>query len=112
MSSGRAWAPSAASDPVTWWSPDLILRRPDWVNERRGDDVPVSMRWLPLVTFWQTSADLAPSFSTEPGHGHNYTGEHAAAWAAILQPEGWTDEDIARLRDLVREFRGWPAAEE
>ncbi|MDN5893835.1 MAG: alpha/beta-hydrolase family protein [Nocardioides sp.] len=99
-----------ASDPVVWWSPDLILRRPDWLAEPRGDDVPDSMRWMPLVTFWQMSADLALSFSTAPGHGHNYTGEHAAAWAAILQPEGWSKERVEELRDLVLVERGFAPA--
>ena len=45
---------------------------------------------MPFVSFWQVSADLALAFSTEPGHGHNYTGEHVDGWAAILQPDGWT----------------------
>jgi uncharacterized membrane protein len=90
------------SDPITWWSPDLVLNRPDWLEEPRGSDVLDSTRWFPFVTFWQVSADLALGFSTEPGHGHNYTGEHAPAWAKILQPEGWTDAEVEELRQLVR----------
>jgi uncharacterized membrane protein len=58
---------------------------------------------VPFVTFWQVSADLALGFSTEPGHGHNYTGEHVDGWAAILEPEGWTEEKADALRALVRE---------
>ena len=69
-----------ASDPVTWWTSDLVLTRPDWLEERRGDDVPGDMRWIPFVTFLQVSADLAGAFSTQPAHGHNFSGEHAAAW--------------------------------
>jgi uncharacterized membrane protein len=34
------------------------------------------MRWIPFVTFAQVSADLARGFSTPPGHGHNFSGEH------------------------------------
>ena len=56
-----------ASDPVTWWSPDLLLTRPDWLEETRGDDVPGAMRWIPWITFLQVSADLAAAFSTPPG---------------------------------------------
>ena len=52
---GRPWPESRvlylqhASDPVTWWSTDLILSRPDWLEEPRGNDVPAGMRWMPLV---------------------------------------------------------------
>ena len=91
------------SDPITWWSPDLILGRPDWLEEERGYDVMSETRWVPFVTFWQVTADLALGFSTEPGHGHNYTGEHVDGWAAILQPEGWTPEQADTLRELVRD---------
>lgn len=90
------------SDPITWWSPHLVLNRPDWLEEERGFDVMDETRWVPFVTFWQVSADLALGFSTEPGHGHNYTGEHVDGWAAVLQPEGWTAAKADRLRELVR----------
>jgi uncharacterized membrane protein len=91
------------SDPITWWSPDLLLSRPDWLEEPRGSDVLEETRWVPFVTFWQVSADLALGFSTEPGHGHNFTGEHVDGWAAILQPEGWTRERADELRGMVRD---------
>lgn len=91
------------SDPITWWSPDLVLNRPDWLEEERGYDVMDETRWVPFVTFWQVSADLALGFSTEPGHGHNYTGEHVDGWAAILEPDGWTAERYDELRALVRD---------
>jgi uncharacterized membrane protein len=91
-----------ASDPVTWWSPKLLLQRPDWLEEERGSDVPGSMRWIPLVTFFQVSADLAMAFSTEPGHGHNFSGEHAAAWVELVQPTNWTAEMTDGLRQMLR----------
>lgn len=90
------------SDPITWWSPDLVLDRPDWLEEDRGADVSDSMRWIPFVTFWQVTADLALGFSTPPGHGHNFSGEHVDAWNLILRPRGWTDEMLASLRSQLR----------
>lgn len=108
---GKPWPGSRvlylqhASDPVTWWSADLLLTRPDWLEERRGDDVPGSMRWIPFVTFLQVSVDLAGAFSTQPAHGHNFSGEHAAAWVSVLRPEGWTAELTERLR---RELARYP----
>ena len=100
------------SDPITWWSPDLVLRRPDWLEEARGHDVMDETRWVPFVTFWQVTADLALGFSTEPGHGHNYTGEHVAAWAEVLRPPGWTAEEMEALRLQVRaDVMGQPLEE-
>ena len=90
-----------ASDPITWWSPDLIVSEPDWLEEPPGRDVLGSMTWIPFVTFWQVSADLALSFSTPPGHGHVYTGEHVDGWAAVLQPPGWSEEKAAQLREII-----------
>ena len=91
-----------ASDPVTWWSPDLLLHRPDWLEEKRGSDVSDSMRWVPLVTFWQVTADLALGFSNPPGHGHNFSGEHVDGWNAVLRPEGWSPARLDRLRALLQ----------
>lgn len=27
-----------ASDPIAWWTTDLLFARPDWLKERRGYD--------------------------------------------------------------------------
>jgi uncharacterized membrane protein len=91
------------SDPVTWWSPDLILNRPDWLEEERGRDVLPQMRWIPAVTFWQVTADLALCFSMPDGHGHTFTGEHVDGWAAVLRPPGWTAAKADTLRAIIRD---------
>ncbi|WP_426504536.1 alpha/beta-hydrolase family protein [Dactylosporangium sp. McL0621] len=80
------------SDPIVWWTPKLMLSRPDWLAERRGSDVLPSMRWLPFVTFWQVTADMAFSTGVSDGHGHSYGTAPAAARAAIAPPTGWTAE--------------------
>ena len=59
------------------------------------------MTWLPLVTFWQVTADLAFSTGVPDGHGHSYRADYVDAWAQVAQPPGWTEEDTARLRPLV-----------
>ena len=86
------------SDPIVWWSPRMILRRPDWLEEPRGEDVLPSVRWFPLVTFWQLSADLGTASRVPTGHGHDYGDMVVDAWAAIAAPEGWTPDDTERLR--------------
>jgi uncharacterized membrane protein len=90
-----------ASDPYLWWSTSLAWHRPDWLRERHGDDVTPHMRWIPLLTFWQVSADLAIRGHVAPGHGHHYGPEIPTAWAAILQPPHWTDEETVALLPKV-----------
>nr|WP_082961985.1 alpha/beta-hydrolase family protein [Mycobacterium sp. 852014-52144_SCH5372336] len=90
-----------ASDPITWWNPDLLFRKPDWLREKRGYDVLPSMVWIPVVTFLQVSADMAVAIDVPDGHGHRYVKDVVNAWAAILQPPGWTPEKTERLRPLV-----------
>jgi uncharacterized membrane protein len=63
------------SDPVLWWSPDLILREPDWISQPPGRDVLSAMFWVPFVTFWLVTADLPFAASAPAGHGHVYTTE-------------------------------------
>jgi uncharacterized membrane protein len=90
-----------ASDPIVWWSPRLLLSRPDWLEGTRGPDVSPDMFWLPFVTFWQVTADLVFSTGVPDGHGHKYEADYANAWAEVAQPPGWTDADTDRLRQLV-----------
>ncbi len=93
-----------ASDPVTWWSPDLVLRRPDWLEEPRGPDVDDAMTWIPFVTFGQVTADLALGFGTPPGTGHIFSGQHAYGWDQVLG----TDWPRDRLDELSRRTGGSP----
>jgi uncharacterized membrane protein len=90
-----------ASDPIVWWNTDLMFQRPDWLEEQRGDDVLGSMRWIPLVTFWQVTADLPLGTEVPAGFGHLYRGEHVDGWVAVIQPEGWTAQQTTRLRRIV-----------
>lgn len=95
-----------ASDPIAWWNPDLLLARPDWLEEPRGRDVSPRMEWIPVVTFLQVSADMAVAVDVPDGHGHVYVRDVANAWADVLQPPEWTDEKTERLRPLLHPSAG------
>ncbi|WP_082393212.1 alpha/beta-hydrolase family protein [Nocardia arizonensis] len=58
-----------SSDPVVRWSPALLWRAPDRTGVRADAPAP---RWLPLVSFVQTTADLIAALDAPPGHGHRY----------------------------------------
>ena len=91
-----------ASDPVVWWSPELVARRPDWLREPPGIDRTRAMRWYPIVTFFQVTADMAEnvtdSTGAPPGHGHKYGDLQVDGWVAVAAPEGWTPFDTDRIR--------------
>jgi uncharacterized membrane protein len=86
------------SDPVVWWSWELLFRRPDWLEEPRGEGVSSAMSWYPVVTFWQVSADLTNAASPPMGYGHNYGAQLVDAWATVAPPPGWTAADTLRAR--------------
>lgn len=90
-----------ASDPIAWWSPDLLFSRPDWLREKRGYDVLPETHWIPVVTFLQVSADMAVAVDVPSGHGHRYVEDVADGWAAVLSPPGWTQEKTEKLRPLL-----------
>jgi uncharacterized membrane protein/Asp-tRNA(Asn)/Glu-tRNA(Gln) amidotransferase A subunit family amidase len=90
-----------ASDPVVWWSPALLWRRPDWLTEPRGPDVADTVEWYPLVTFWQVTIDLTNSTSVPDGHGHQYRRTMLGAWLALGTPPGWTDADATRVAGML-----------
>ncbi|MEV6772858.1 alpha/beta-hydrolase family protein [Nocardia sp. NPDC051030] len=87
-----------ASDPIVWWSSDLIFSQPDWLSEPRGPDVTPQMRWWPFVTFWQVAADLTNAQGVSDGHGHRYGSLVLDGWAAIAEPPDWTPELRERIR--------------
>ncbi len=90
-----------ASDPVVWWSPDLLLSRPAWLDEPLGPDITPEISWFPFVAFWQTSVDMAVSYGVDAPHGHRYGAGAVDGWAAVLPPPGWTDADTRRLRAFI-----------
>ncbi|OBK53560.1 alpha/beta-hydrolase family protein [Mycobacterium sp. 1081908.1] len=90
-----------ASDPIAWWTPDLLFSKPDWLREKRGYDVLPDTYWIPVVTFLQVSADMAVAVDVPDGHGHHYVADVANGWAAVLSPPGWTAEKTDKLRPLL-----------
>ncbi|MGM7671162.1 alpha/beta-hydrolase family protein [Microbacterium sp. A93] len=89
-----------ASDPVVWWSPELMWRKPDWAKENAGLDVSRTLRWLPWVTFWQVASDMPQSVSVPGGHGHRYVEEMLQYWAAVLGQDPL--QDFSAIAQAIR----------
>jgi len=104
---GKSWPASRVlymmhpSDPIVWWSPNLIFTEPDWIGEAPGQDVLEGMFWIPLVTFWQVTADLPFATGVPAGHGHKYTSEYVDGFSAIMQPAGVTSQELTNLRKII-----------
>lgn len=99
------------SDPIIWWSTDLLFSEPDWLVEPPGTDRTASMRWYPIITFWQVAADITNASSVPAGHGHNYGESVLDGWAAVAPPEGWTPEDTERIRVALEKTEAGDGAE-
>jgi uncharacterized membrane protein len=85
-----------ANDPVVYWSPSLLLSKPDWMEPPLGPGVMPQMRWFPIVSFLQVGMGLI-SGGEPPEVGHNYSANMAQAIALAVSPEGWTVEKTRAL---------------
>lgn len=90
-----------ASDPVVWFSFDLLLNKPDWLKEPRGPDVSPLTRWFPFVTFFQVTIDQFFGVTVPNGHGHNYPNTIVNAWAAVTNPPSWNSDKQDRLQAII-----------
>lgn len=91
------------NDPVTWLDPSLAFSKPDWLKSgQRGPYISDQMIWIPGVTLLQVGIDQLYAMEM-PGHGHDYGQNPAVAWAQILPPQGWDDDDTARLVALLHQ---------
>ncbi|MBK5936191.1 alpha/beta hydrolase [Halorhodospira halophila] len=101
---GEEWGPfriaflQYASDPITFFSPSILYREPDWMSEPRGPDVSSELRWYPVVTMLQLAADMAAG-GAPAGYGHTYAVEdYIDAWVDLTEPESWDSDDLDQLR--------------
>ena len=58
--------------------------------------------WMPLVTFWQVTADLPFAGGVPAGpRAQVHGGEYADAWYAVLRPAGVTPDQLNELRAMA-----------
>lgn len=94
----RGWGPirnvylQYASDPMIFFSPDLLFEEPAWLQGERGPDVSEYLRWFPIVTCLQIAFDLPLATNVPMGYGHNYApADYIDAWISVTSPEGFTE---------------------
>lgn len=84
------------NDPVVYWSPDLLLRRPAWIEPPLGPGVDPHIRYFPIITYLSLGMDLI-SGGGPPEVGHNYSGDIGPAIALTVNPVGWSPEKTAAM---------------
>jgi uncharacterized membrane protein len=98
-----------ASDPMSFFSPDLAFSGPDWLTGARGPDISPYFRWFPIVTFLQVGFDVPMATTVPPGYGHNFVpAEYIDAWIAVSAPSGWSRADTVRLKQRFADFSASP----
>lgn len=91
-----------ASDAVTFFDPNALWRKPDWLAEPVGPDVSPDFAWIPVVTFLQLGIDIMLATTPPLGHGHTYAfKDYADSWASLTDAPGWTADSIAALKAKV-----------
>lgn len=108
----RKWGPvrivyiQYASDPMVFFSPGMLWRKPDWLNGERGPDVSPYFDWYPVVSFLQVGFDIPIATNVPLGYGHNYSASsYIDAWMEVTQPPNWSAGDTLRLKKLFIEKR-------
>jgi len=107
------WGPIRAvflnygSDPIVSFTFDSAIRPPAWTSEPRAPDVSEKFSWFPVVTMLQLALDSMFALDV-PRFGHYYVApDYIDAWAALVEPEGWSRERANRLKAIF-EKRGPP----
>jgi len=90
------------SDAIGTWQWSNIWSNPGWAADPAPADVPSAATWTPFVSFVQETFDLMNGFSAAPGYGHDYRNAFVNAWAALLQPKGWTEADSTALLTFLK----------
>jgi uncharacterized membrane protein len=62
------------------------------------------MFWMPIVTFWQVTADLPFATGVPDGHGHRYSAEYVDGFNAVMRA-GLTSQQLTSLRTIIGKVR-------
>ena len=95
-------------DPITKFSPSLIVQEPEWMSDgpKRSPAVPPGVKWEPFTTFVMTAVDLKNASNVVPGTfnalGHDYRSD-LARFTNIAFNLGGTDEEIEAIEKALRE---------
>lgn len=89
---------------MSFFAPELLDRRPEWLIGERGRDVATYLTWYPVVTFLHIAFDLPMATSVPDAYGHNLSpASYLDAWTEVTEPDPWTDGDTKRRKQRFAE---------
>jgi uncharacterized membrane protein len=95
-----------ASDAVSFFDPNSVWRKPDWLTAPVGPDVSPDFMWIPVVTFLQLGIDIMLATTPPLGYGHTYAfPNYAEAWLSLTDAPGWTPEGMEALKAKIAAAR-------
>lgn len=87
-----------ATDAVTWLSPELLWRSPEWLDDdQRSPDISSAMTWLPLITAVQVTVDMLVGENVPASYGHNFGDVVTTAWREVTGDAGLDEAAVARV---------------
>ena len=93
-------------DGVALFSPELLLRSPDWLGPDRPAVVPPQATWSIPITFLQTAIDMKNAMNVVPGEfvasGHDYRADLARA-VRFAYGLSCTDDQLAAVEAALRQ---------
>lgn len=90
-----------ASDPMVFFSFDLLRTEPDWLKASRGPDLSRSLRWYPGITFLQVLFDLPMADRVPRGHAHHYSASsYLDAWIEVTEPKLLLEPTERKIREF------------
>lgn len=102
-----------ATDPVTWLSPELLWRAPEWLEPgQRSADISPSMRWIPVLTGLQVTVDMLMGEAVPASYGHNFGDVVLTAWQQVTPEHALDAEAIARIQAEIESYSPIPRHEE
>jgi len=93
------------NDPVTWLTPSIFWKKPDWLQDgQRSPAVSSDMHWIPLVTGLQALIDFTMGSSVPDDSGHKYGTLTLEAWIAVTGDGGLSDDALSAIRATIASY--------
>ncbi|WP_078084308.1 alpha/beta hydrolase [Microbulbifer mangrovi] len=89
------------SDPIVFFDPAALWRRPAWMQQPRAQDVSPDLKWYPVVTMLQLAMDMHAGIAPM-GYGHSYApADYVRAWQRLTEVEGWDAQKLKLLNEKL-----------
>ncbi|MEO6821360.1 MAG: alpha/beta-hydrolase family protein [Candidatus Nanopelagicales bacterium] len=106
-SRARIFLLSHHEDPITRFTPSLMVQQPDWLgpSASRPTGVARDTTWRPISTFVTTLVDVKNAMNVQPGYfvarGHDYRA-NIASMVAVAYGLAMPEDEHARIEEALR----------